>query len=368
MATASLSLGFWREALAAPAVLGESPFGPLGDPDSLGIRLPAGFTARLLGRSGTTVGTTQFPWVGAPDGAATFATEDGGWLYAANSELLNGDGGVGVIRFTASGAITDSYRILSGTTRNCSGGATPWQTWLSGEEFDGGHVWECDPWTSGEGIERHALGTFAHEAAVVDPKTGFVYLTEDDSQGRLYRFKPTVRGDLSAGVLQAARVRADSTVRWLNVSPDEPARGARTTAFNRTEGAWFSGRSVFFCTTGDNKVWALNVKTRELSIVYDAALLGASAPLRRPDGITVHAPSRDLYVAEGGDDMQVMWLGNRNRQRVLAPFAQLVGHSGSEVTGMAFTPDGSRLLASSQRGTDGNGLTFEVTGPFRSIA
>ena len=42
----------------------------------------------------------------------------------------------------------------------------------------------------------------------------------------------------------------------------------------------------------------------------------------------------------------------------------------SEVTGTAFSPDGSRLYFSSQRGKSGfvagtDGHTFEVTGPFR---
>jgi len=29
-----------------------------------------------------------------------------------------------------------------------------------------------------------------------------------------------------------------------------------------------------------------------------------------------------------------------------------------------FSPDGSRLYVNSQRGTDGAGMTFEITGPF----
>ena len=46
---------------------------------------------------------------------------------------------------------------------------------------------------------------------------------------------------------------------------------------------------------------------------------------------------------------------------------QLVDHDASEVTGPAFSPDGSRLYVTSQRGRDGkHGMTFEITGPFRS--
>jgi uncharacterized protein len=46
------------------------------------------------------------------------------------------------------------------------------------------------------------------------------------------------------------------------------------------------------------------------------------------------------------------------------PFLQFAGHDGSEVTGPVFSPDGSRLYVNSQRGTDGAGMTFEITGPF----
>jgi len=367
--TLSFGLGFWKQALTEPAVLGRGPYGPLQAADGLGIRLPAGFTSRLIGMSGEAVGSTGFSWIGAPDGAATFGTDEGGWVYAANSELTNDNGGVAAVRFAPSGVILDAYRVLSGTSRNCSGGSTPWGTWLSGEEIDHGQVYECDPFTAGQGVPRPALGAFKHEAAVVDPATGYVYLTEDDPLGRLYRFRPATYGDLSAGVLEAAKVnKAGDHVRWSLVTSNEPARGATTSAFNRAEGAWSSGNRVYFCTTGDNRVWSLRASTGAIQVIYSADALGADAPLRRPDAITAHEPSGDLFVAEGGDDLEVVLLAKRRKRRVAAPFAQLVGHGGSEVTGLSFSPDGSRLYGSSQRGTDGtNGITFEINGPFRGI-
>lgn len=56
---------------------------------------------------------------------------------------------------------------------------------------------------------------------------------------------------------------------------------------------------------------------------------------------------------------------------VVAPFLRLVGHGGSEITGPAFNPAGDRLYFSSQRGTTGRsagGITYEVSGPFRTAA
>jgi len=52
---------------------------------------------------------------------------------------------------------------------------------------------------------------------------------------------------------------------------------------------------------------------------------------------------------------------------MVKPLLQLVGHDYSEITGPAFSPDGSRLYFSSQRGITGRseaGITFEITGPF----
>jgi hypothetical protein len=94
----TFGLGFWREALAAPAVVGPGPYGTLGAPDQYGVRLPAGFSARLIGFTGDRVPGTTFQWVREPDGAACFATPDGGWIYAANSEVNGTGGGAAAIR------------------------------------------------------------------------------------------------------------------------------------------------------------------------------------------------------------------------------------------------------------------------------
>jgi secreted PhoX family phosphatase len=103
-----------------------------------------------------------------------------------------------------------------------------------------------------------------------------------------------------------------------------------------------------------------------MEIIYDAATYGTDAPLRDPDNITVHARSGDIYVAEDADDLQLVLLADRHGGRIAEPFLQLVGHGGSEIAGPAFSPDGSRLYVTSQRGMDGKrGMTFEVTGPFR---
>ena len=371
MGTAALGItaSAWTQALAAGAVIGDSPYGPLGDPDPFGLRLPAHFSARRIAMSGQTVPGTSHRWHFAPDGGATFPTPTGGWVYVSNAELPQG--GAAAIRFRADGSVESAYTILSGTRVNCAGGPTPWGTWLSCEEYGLGRVWECDPQVPGQGIVRPALGRFSHEAAAVDPVSGFVYLTEDaDEDSRFYRFRPRQAGDLSSGVLEAALVAADGAVDWVRCSALKPYRGADSTAFARGEGAWVADGIVYFCTTSDNRVWALDTATQRMSVLYDAELLGPQAPLRRPDNVTVHPNSGDVYVGEDADDLQLVLLASAAGERIAAPFLQLIGHDGSEVTGPAFSPDGQRLYFSSQRGTSGRdlgpGMTFEVTGPFRS--
>jgi secreted PhoX family phosphatase len=348
-----------------PATFG---YGPLAEtPDAQGLRLPTGFRSRILARTGEPVPGTDYVWHPAPDGGACFPMADGGWVYASNSEVRP-NGGVGAVRFAADGRLVDAYRILTGTQLNCAGGPSPWGTWLTCEEFDDGHVWECDPARPSQGVVRPALGTFAHEALSVDPVERRFYLTEDRLDGRFYRFTPAAWPSLEAGTLEAAWFSGDTSggeVRWVPVSAKEPAsRGpaaSSTTAFRGGEGCWFHEGTVFFTTKVDNRVWAYTVATQRLRVVYDAQATPAE-PLRGVDNLVVSRLGETL-VAEDGDDMQLCLLGPQGQA---TPFLQLLGHRSSELAGPAFSPDGTRLYFSSQRGSDGRGVTFEVTGPFRT--
>jgi len=113
-------------------------------------------------------------------------------------------------------------------------------------------------------------------------------------------------------------------------------------------------------------VWAYDANASSLSLVYDDSLVtGGSAPLTGVDNVT-RAASGDLYVAEDGGNMEICLI---TPDDTVAPFLRISGQSGSEITGPAFSPDGRRLYFSSQRGTAGSssgGITYEVTGPFRS--
>lgn len=375
-AAAALAIGFgpdfWRAAYAVPAVDGPGPYGPLEAADANGLRLPAGFSSRIVARSGEGL-PGGYKWHDAPDGAGCFPAPDGGWVYVSNSES-GGDGGAGALRFGPDGTVTDAYRVLSGTTRNCAGGVTPWGTWLSCEETGGGQVYECDPFTKGgdKGSQvRPGLGSFSHEAAAVDPLGKKVYLTEDDKQGRLYRFTPASYPDLKAGQLEVARREGgdSGTLAWVAAEPGKPARGGDSSAFAGGEGVWYDEGWMYFVTKHDNKVWALELATQRYEVIYSPDLVKPGI-LTGVDNLFVSPFSGDVFVAEDGGSMDLVLLaapvGLPTAPRVAAPFVTIDGQKGSEITGPAMSPDGRRMYLSSQRGTNGSGITYEISGPFRN--
>ena len=350
-------------------------FGPLLPPDGNGVMMPTGFTSRIVARSRQQpfLGSS-FVWHDRPDGGATFATADGGWIYVSNSEVDNSLGGVGALRFDVNGEIIEAYSILDNTSRNCAGGATPWGSWLSCEEVPTGAVWECDPSGQSLALRRESLGIFNHEAVAVDLVSKSLYMTEDEPDGGFYRYVSSsisVDGvpDLNTGELQIASLdSAGTSVDWIAV-PDATAvvtptrhQIATSEPFDGGEGIVYHDGAIFFATKGDNKIWQYNIPSSRLSVLYDASKINKPI-LTGVDNITVSAAG-DLLVAEDGGNMQIVAITPND---AIVPVIQLAGHKGSEIAGPAFSPDGSRLYFSSQRGPsnrDDDGVTYEVTGPF----
>lgn len=310
-------LGVVRAA-AAPRDKGGQPLGPLV-PAGDDLLLPRGFRAvrfDLAGhhdpeqgvvlRAGDTM-SDGAPMPGAHDGTGYFKRGNSVRIVR-NHEMnpISGDvyqgidatvgrrgydrsvnGGVTITEFDLRRErVVTNFVALRGAVECCSGGATPWGTWLSAEETTAGldegldrphgYVFEVPSDARGEvdAVPLKALGRFVHEAAAVDPSTGIVYMTEDngDPYDGLYRFVPDRRGDLRRGRLQMLAIEgapnflaADATVRkryrcfWVDIADPDPsdaeanpgavfvqgdAQGAMR--FLGNEGASFSDGSLVF--------------------------------------------------------------------------------------------------------------------------
>lgn len=419
------------------------PFGPL-QPDSNGLlNLPEGFSYRIISTFGDRMDDGL--WVPhRPDGMAAFPGPDGLTILIRNHEVNAakggaesafgedfaltdrlesnefydpgqdhnpGQGGTTTILYdTENQKVVREFLSLAGTLRNCAGGPTPWNSWLTCEEIVSnpddvyakrhGYVFEV-PATAeisrAKPIPIKEMGRFNHEAVAVDPLSNVIYLTEDDSEGLLYRFIPDTAGQLlNGGTLQAlavyerpgldtrnwesrtVEVGEKLQTEWIDVadvdSPDDDLRfrGFRDGAarFARGEGMWYGNDGVYFaCTNGGPKelgqIWKYTPSPAEaapgeeddpgkLELFVESM---DSTIIENADNLTV-APWGDLIVCEDtGEKQDLNGITPRGEVYKLGRNAK----SNSELAGATFSPDGSTLFMNIQH----SGLTMAITGPWQ---
>ena len=425
-------------AAAAPAGAG---YGPLVADPAGRLALPEGFSYKVVTEAGKTLLESGEPTPSNHDGTGAFKGKGGATVLVNNHEL--GDpftetplpvphidgftydpgsaGGCTVVETDPDGNRVREWVGVAGTSTNCAGGITPWDTWLTCEETedlagtggatkDHGYVFEVDPFDQEANRDPQpikALGRFAHEAAVVDPGSGDIYLTEDaggpngllykwtapegfkKNKGGLRELGPT-DGDFGAMVCTdgggavvddlslATEIGTSYTVKWVPV-PDRDARTTPTrkqlkdgevTRGHKLEGIWWGDGGAYVVTSfareespvpHDGQVWFYEPKKSTLTLRVrfgvnpdpdkDGAFDG-------PDNISV-SPWGGLIVAEDGEGVQHLFGVTQGGEPF--PMARNDMSGGSEFTGPVYSPDKKVLFANIQT----PGLMFAITGPWK---
>jgi secreted PhoX family phosphatase len=448
----AISVGFsGLSKLMASSALSQAPlrralgYGELV-PDPKGVfDLPEGFIYKIISRSGDTM-SDGFIVPGLPDGMAAFPGENGRTIlirnhevnptsdnslgaFGADNELLDRldkkwfydyargkrpalGGTTTLVINNETGEKESEFLSLAGTLRNCAGGPTPWNTWVTCEEtvitkddiyeHDHGYVFEVPASMNPSLAEPYpikAMGRFNHEAIAVDPHSSVVYLTEDVGDGLLYRFIPNEKQNLrSGGKLQALAVKGikgldtrnweEATVtpgkkmevEWIDLSDIEAPkddlryRGHSDGAarFARGEGMWYGNNAVYFACTNGGKIKKGQI-FKYVPSIYEGTPAEKEKPgqlelfiespsadlIENADNITV-APNGDLVICEDGPGTQYL--------DIVTPAGEIFKFAKNalndkELCGCCFSPDGQWLFVNIQN----PGITLAITGPWDYI-
>lgn len=386
------------------------------------LALPDGFRYNVIGKAGSAMSDGR-PTPVLHDGMGVFTSgtlptswivvrnhENNGFANVAGSvtgtppyDALAGGGTTNLIVDRQTRLVTSDFVSLSGTLRNCAGGATPWRTWISCEETTAGtsaglsaphgYCFEVQRLTESSPVPLRAMGRFRHEAVAFDRTTGVAYLTEDTNPAGFYRFIPNSYGNLAAGgklqmlavdgapnfdtrTGQMSGTRMIAT--WVDIDEPDPAdaesdsiavyrqgaaRGGAT--FARLEGCFAGMREIYFTSTnggnaGLGQVWKYEPRRKSnfghLTLVFESPNADV---FDFPDNI-YFGPNGGLFICEDGTvDNFVKVLAPDG---TISPFVKNIvpGFETYELTGGVFSPDLSTFFVNAQT----PGLTFAIWGPF----
>lgn len=316
-------------------------------------------------------------------------------------------------QLTKSRAVPFSLPSLVQTARNCSGGVTPWGTIVTAEEAvtandsnadghrDYGWLVEIDPATAqvisqnpdGTKGKLWQMGIMNHENVVVNNAGTIAYYGEDGGTNLFYKFVMDTPNDLSSGNLYVLKLDqglsggnpVTTTAQWIQVPNKTAADQNNTqslaqslggTAFNGIEDAEISplDGKIYFTAKGLNKVYRfLDNGTTASQVETFVGGSSTSYSFMTSQGVKSEAwgSGNDNLTFDELGNLWVQQDGGKNYIWVVAPdhtaanpkvrlFASMP--SGSEPTGLTFTPDHKFGFFSIQHPSSTIALDVDATG------
>lgn len=291
---------------------------------------------------------------------------------------------------TSSGKVGLPSNEMGLSAAFCSGTVTPRNTVMVCEEItnnidfnsdsyeDIGWIVEIDPATRtvinqdgvGGADKLWAMGHQSHENVTIAPDQTVAYWGADNAtNGFLYKFVPTVAGNFSAGNLYVLKTPGLGTGTWEAVTNTTKAERNTTIASSVTAGAYNFNRiedveigpdgRVYFASTATGRVYRLTdvgTTVSNLEIFVDKTLFDV-------EGTPVQFEWPDNLAFDGEGNLWVLQDGGQNHIWVVAPthtaatpairvFANTP--TGSEPTGITFSPDYNFLFISLQHPSGSN--------------
>jgi len=385
-ATATTALAAVDEGIYDPFVIPASYEPGRLDIFDLDLHLSHGMTAKVIARAGERVqfadGSSSItPFHTLPDGAAVF--EDtrpenlGGWVYVSNSEADNNQGGVGAVTFDKEGKVIDYKMLLTGTNRNCNGGKTDWNTWVTCEEplDSSGKVYEVDPFGVRPpvllplGSQGGAWEAFAHDTRNNTDNHLYAFLTEDSDDGALHRM--TIEnpdydnphsilkqgGAVEYLVLEPLSFfeRTSGTFRWT--SDEKEGRDNAVLYYPNTEGMEMDDDGILCFVSKELDGFFhldLDAGTYTFAKVGFAGQPDQSTTVHQDDGSKMVYFTEEAHPVLGILGQQVgVWVLDEDGKYTSIIFGE---DYSSETTGIQFSPNGMHMYFAYQE----SGVLFDV--------
>ncbi|KAL7429034.1 hypothetical protein ACHAXH_000971, partial [Discostella pseudostelligera] len=333
--------------------------------DELGIEISKGLSVRLIAQTGTRVlyangNMSELSWHTKSDAAGIIPLNvdnplEDGYVYISNSEADDsGSGGVYGLYFDKYGNITDYKALLTGTTKNCGGGITPWNTWVSCEEHDAGQCWEIDPimeWTAQTRLG--AIDGGKYESVAVDnrnPDGPVFYVTEDREHGALRRYVANGNGwgalhSVDGGTTTFLYILGDGTFEWT--TDEDIGQESAGDYFPNSEGIQVHEGHVYFMSKEHKMLIILDLDSMTYETEYSGMkFYGEGYFGDEPDQIIFGPTQKYMYFTEDGGNSPGVYARYGDEKTYFTLFQGINGvYSDDETVGIAISPDHKRFYA-----------------------